>query len=120
MTHLFIIMTTFYYIANTIFPAFSSDVSQSFHTMLHNISQQLSDLTVAALAYINNVHETGKGEAMSAVSLLQVLVRRGEFSPSNVQPLGRMLKEINRHDIIHEDVHKYELKVKRKKCSKCT
>ena len=66
---------------------------------------------VEELAYINNIHKTRKGELMSALSVLQELEKRGEFSFSNVQPLERMLREINHVDIIHE-VREYKLKVK--------
>ena len=56
-------------------------------------------------------------ETISTLSLLQELEKRREFCPSNVQPLERMLSQIDRYDLVNM-VQQYKLQGEKKSVAK--
>ena len=62
------------------------------------IADSLSAEDVEAIAYINNL--PGTAGQRTALGVLGELEKRGMFSHNNVEPLIRLLSNINRHDIV--------------------
>ena len=75
-----------------------SNPTAALRTVLKWIADSLSAEDVKAIAYIYNLPCTA-GQR-TAFGVLGELEKRGTFSHNNVEPLIRLLSDINRHDII--------------------
>ena len=79
-------------------PDLPSNPTAALRTVLKWIADSLSAEDVEAIAYINNL--PGTAGQRTALGVLGELEKRGMFSHDNVEPLIRLLSNINRHDIV--------------------
>lgn len=70
--------------------------ANEFAKLVYDISQQLKHKNVEALKYIYGVCEEG----ISNLKVLQILESRGVFSPSNIQGLEKVFRDIDRCDLL--------------------
>ena len=82
----------------------------AFKDLLLHISQEMSHEDTSALAFTANRGTTIASGNLSALDVLQMLVRRGEFSARTCDKLGEDLRRIKRCDLaelVREYVEKY-------------
>ena len=92
-----------------------SEQSVRFRTMLKQVADRLTPEDVESLAYIHSVQKTGKGEAVTALTLLRELEAKEVFSADDVEPLEEVLRGINRFDIAYTVVKDFKVKLKGEK-----
>ena len=79
--------------------------------MLKQVADMLTPEDVESLAYIHSVQKTGKGEAVTALSLFRELEAKGVFSADDVEPLEEVLGGINRLDVANTVVKDFKVKL---------
>ena len=88
--------------------AFQSDFLERrksvFRKLITDISEHLLPGEVAKCMFLRKVP---KERAASALQTLDYLMQGGEFSHSNVEPLTKLLQDINRHDLVNELVQPF-------------
>ena len=75
-----------------------------FRKLITSVSEHLQPEEVAKCSFICNLP---KDRSSSALHTLEYLMQAGEFSHCNVEPLVKLLKDINRHDLVNELVEPY-------------
>ena len=79
--------------------------TDEFRRLLCDISQKLVETEVTQIEYLKYMHT---GTRRTGIELLIELEKRGVFSPTNTEPLVKLLKDIKRHDIaeyIRDEYH---------------
>ena len=75
-----------------------------FRKLITEISEHLLPGEVTKCSFIHNLP---KERSSSALDTLESLMQGGTFSHSNVEPLVKLLKDINRHDLVNEQVESF-------------
>ena len=76
----------------------------AFRKLISDISEHLSPEEVAKFSFIQSIPERN----VSALTALEYLMRKGEFSHDNPEPLAALLKDIKRHDLVTSLVDSYK------------
>ena len=76
----------------------------AFRKLITEISEHLLAGEVTKCSFIHNLP---KERSSSALDTLEYLLQNGAFSHSNVEPLVKLLKDINRHDLVNEQVESF-------------
>ena len=71
----------------------------SFRKLVTTISEHLVPEEVARCAFL---HTLPKARCSTALDVLNCLIQNGLFSRENVEPLAKLLRDINRHDLVDE------------------
>ena len=77
----------------------------AFRKLITEISEHLLPGEVLKCSFIHNLPKTERSS--SALHTLESLMQGGMFSHSNVDPLVKLLKDINRHDLVNEQVETF-------------
>ena len=78
------------------------DCDEAFRKLLCDVSQYLHEDDVEQMEYIADL----PGRPKNSLDLLMELHRRGRFSPRRTEPLSKLLRDVNRHDL-EEKIVKY-------------
>ena len=76
----------------------------AFRRLISDISEYLSPEEVTKFSFIQSIPERN----VSALNALDYLMRKGEFSHDNLEPLVALLKDIKRHDLVTSLVDGYK------------
>lgn len=86
-------------------PASGPACYRAWKTLIPNIASELAPASVASIRYTTNCPPAAANE--EAVDVLWRLEMRGEFSYCNVEPLDRLLRGVNRHDLADRYLGEY-------------
>ena len=78
----------------------------AFSRLLIHISQRLDENEAAQLQYLGELSDGGTRKG--SFEVLVALERCGMFSPSNTEPLIKLLQEIKRHDLAEHVRQSYQ------------
>ena len=76
----------------------------AFRKLISEISDRLQPDEVDKCWFLRNVP---RDRASTALGTLGYLLQVGKFSHSNVEPLAKLLRDINRHDLVEDMVESY-------------
>ena len=76
----------------------------AFRKLITDISEHLRPDDVTKCTFIRGLP---KDRSLSALDTLSYLMQVGAFSHENVEPLVNLLKDVKRHDLIHDLVSPY-------------
>ena len=79
------------------------DRDEAFRKLLCDVSQYLHEDDVQQMTFLTALPERPKNK----LDLLTELHRRGRFSPRRTEPLSRLLRDVNRHDLAETLVDHY-------------
>ena len=76
----------------------------AFRKLITDISEHLRPEDVTKCTFIRGLP---KDRSLSALDTLSYLMQVGTFSHKNVEPLVDLLKDVKRHDLVHDLVGPY-------------
>ena len=76
----------------------------AFRRLISHLSDHLTTEDVAKFTFIQFIPKKG----VTALDALDYLIRKGEFSPENLEPLVDLLKDVSRSDLVTELVDAYK------------
>ena len=80
-----------------------------FKRVVKNIADDIHDLT--KLTFMCDIDRSGaKGDRLTALSVLWKQVQKGKFAQDNILPLERLLKDIDRCDLVSKHIEPYKQK----------
>ena len=97
-----------------------SDMIPDFKRVLKNIADDITELS--KLTFMCDMSHTGiKGEKLTALDILSKQYQKGKFAHDNIEPLERLLTDIDRCDLASKHIEQYkktygEHTVSRRKC----
>ena len=75
-----------------------------FRKLLVDLSEQLCQQDLLSICFLCSIpHRT-----QTSLDIFNYLIDRGEFSHTNVEPLVNLLKDVKRHDLVHNLVEPYK------------
>ena len=81
--------------------------TDEFRRLLCDLSQKLMETEVTQIEYLKYMHT---GTKRTGIDLLIELEKRGVFSPTDTEPLVKLLEDIKRHDIAKYIRDEYQTK----------
>ena len=86
-------------------PPSDSRQATAFRKLLTSISAHLQPDEIATCSFLHNLP---KEPSSSALGTLRRLMQAGVFSHTNVAPLEQLLRDIGRHDLVHEQMEAFK------------
>ena len=86
-----------------------ADMIPDFKRVLKNTADDITELS--KLTFMSDTGPTSiKGEKLTALDILWKQVQKGKFAHDNVEPLERLLKDIDRCDLVSQHIDPYKQK----------
>lgn len=84
------------------------DIPHEFRVLLNKIAEKLDDENITSIAFIHQVPSSVK-KTKQALPCFEHLHEHGVFSWKDTQPLKKLLRDIQRHDLVTNLVEEYEV-----------
>lgn len=86
-----------------------SDMFPDFKRVLKNVAEDITDLSTLTFMCDMNLTDT-KLEKSTALAILWKQVQKGKFAHDNIEPLERLLTDIDRCDLASKHIEPYKQK----------
>ena len=86
-----------------------SDMFPDFKRVLKNVAEDITDLSTLSFMCDMNLTDT-KLEKSTALAILWKQVQKGKFAHDNIEPLERLLTDIDRCDLASKHIEPYKQK----------
>ena len=84
------------------------DIPHEFRVLLNKIAEKLDDENITSIAFIHQVPSSVK-KTKQALPCFEHLHAHGVFSWKDTEPLKKLLRDIQRHDLVTNLVEEYEV-----------
>ena len=89
----------------------------AYKKLIAELSEHLVPENLKQIIYLRSLPDSLKNS--SALDVLEYMEKHGNFSPTDIQSLSGLLKDVHRNDLVNEYVEEYQRKFGKSYCIAC-